>query len=395
MIRALRQTVHKALKRTPVAWLQVSHNPIKLAIGVAGVSFSNILMFFQLGLLDSIYNSQCEPIRRMQGELMMVSAGYSNLGSLQLFDRSRLYQALGVEGVEGVSPLHIARGTWITPGTGEKFDIFVYGVSLSRPSLSLPELEADPSRLQPLRNALFDRNSKEQYGPIAKELKTRPYVNVEVNQKQLRIIDTFSLGATFAADANMVVSDNTYFLIFSDKNPSQIEVGLIQLQPGVDPRAVQRALQPLMPKDVKVVTRDELATLEVNYWKKNSAVGFIFTLGVVVGFVVGSIIVYQILFTDVMNSLPQYATLKAMGYTDGYVISIVIQQSAILAVVGFLPGFLASAALYALLANITKLAVFMTVTRALQVLLLTFVMCVGSGTLATRKLVQLDPADVY
>jgi putative ABC transport system permease protein len=352
-------------------------------------------MFFQLGLLDSIYNSQCEPIRRMQGELMMVSAGYSNLGSLQLFDRSRLYQALGVEGVEGVSPLHIARGTWITPGTREMFDIFVYGVSLSRPSLALPELEENPSRLQPLRNALFDRNSKEQYGPLAKELKSKPYVNVEVNQKQLRIIDTFSLGATFAADANLVVSDNTFFLIFSDKNPSQIEVGLIQLEPGVDPLAVQRALQPLMPKDVKVVTRDELAAMEVRYWKKNSAVGFIFTLGVVVGFVVGSIIVYQILFSDVMNSLPQYATLKAMGYTDGYVISIVIQQSAILAVVGFIPGFLASAALYAVLANITKLAVLMTLTRALQVLLLTFVMCVGSGCLATRKLVQLDPADVY
>ncbi|MBM5815981.1 MAG: FtsX-like permease family protein [Cyanobacteria bacterium K_Offshore_surface_m2_239] len=395
MIRALRQTLHKALRRTPVAWLQVSHNPIKLAIGVAGVSFSNILMFFQLGLLDSIYNSQCEPIRRMRGELMMVSAGYSNLGSLQVFDRSRLYQALGVEGVEGVSPLHIARGTWITPGTREMFDIFVYGVSLSRPSLAFPELEENPSRLQPLRNALFDRNSKEQYGPIAKELTTKPYVNVEVNQKQLRIIDTFSLGATFAADANLIVSDNTYFLIFEDKNPSEIEVGLIQLKPGADRLAVQRTLQPLMPKDVKVVTRNELAVLEMNYWKKNSAVGFIFTLGVVVGFVVGSIIVYQILFTDVMNSLPQYATLKAMGYTDGYVISIVIQQSAILAVVGFIPGFLASAALYAVLANITKLAVLMTVTRALQVLLLTFVMCVGSGSLATRKLVQLDPADVY
>jgi putative ABC transport system permease protein len=395
MITALRKALHKAFRRTPVAWLQVSHNPVKLAIGVAGVSFSNILMFFQLGLLDSIYNSQCEPIRRMQGELMMVSAGYSNLGSLQLFDRSRLYQALGVEGVEGVSPLHIARGTWITPGTREMFDIFVYGVSLSRPSLALPELEENPSRLQPLRNALFDRNSKEQYGPLAKELKSKPYVNVEVNQKQLRIIDTFSLGATFAADANLVVSDNTFFLIFSDKNPSQIEVGLIQLEPGVDPLSVQRALQPLMPKDVKVVTRDELAAMEVRYWKKNSAVGFIFTLGVVVGFVVGSIIVYQILFSDVMNSLPQYATLKAMGYTDGYVISIVIQQSAILAVVGFIPGFLASAALYAVLANITKLAVLMTLTRALQVLLLTFVMCVGSGCLATRKLVQLDPADVY
>ena len=123
--------------------------------------------------------------------------------------------------------------------------------------------------------------------------------------------------------------------------------------------------------------------------------GFIFSLGVLVGFIVGSIIVYQILFGDVMNSLPQYATLKAMGYRDSYVISIVIQQSAILALVGFIPGLLLSMGLYSLLATVTKLTVLMTTTRALQVLALTFVMCVGSGTLATRKLVQLDPADVF
>jgi putative ABC transport system permease protein len=172
-------------------------------------------------------------------------------------------------------------------------------------------------------------------------------------------------------------------------------MGLIQLSPGSDPAAVQRALQPLMTKDVKVLTRTELSNLELNYWKRNSSVGFIFSLGVLVGFVVGSIIVYQILFGDVMNSLPQYATLKAMGYTDRYVITVVIQQSAILAFVGFIPGVLTSMGLYWLLATVTKLSVFMTTTRALQVLLLTFVMCVGSGALATRKLVQLDPADVF
>jgi putative ABC transport system permease protein len=391
MISALR----KALKRTPLAWLQVSHNPVKLAIGLAGVSFSNLLMFFQLGLLDSIYNSQRKPIERLRADLVMVSAGYSNMGSLQVFDRSRLYQALGVEGVEGVSPLHISRATWITPETRKSFDIYVYGVNLNRPSLAFPELEGKLSRLQPLRNALFDRSSKKQYGPIASELKSNGLVNVEVNQKQLRIIDTFSLGSTFAADANLIVGDNTFYFLFPEKNPNKIEMGLIQLKPGSDPLAVQRALQPLMTKDVKVLTRTELSKLELNYWKRNSSVGFIFSLGVLVGFVVGSIIVYQILFGDVMNSLPQYATLKAMGYTDRYVIAVVIQQSAILAFVGFIPGVLTSIGLYWLLATVTKLSVFMTTTRALQVLLLTFVMCVGSGALATRKLVQLDPADVF
>ncbi|MEB3194360.1 MAG: ABC transporter permease DevC [Cyanobacteriota bacterium] len=387
--------LRKAFRRTPLAWLQVSHNPVKLAIGLAGVSFSNLLMFFQLGLLDSIYNSQRKPIERLQADLVMVSAGYSNMGSLQVFDRSRLYQALGVEGVDGVSPLHISRATWITPETRKSFDVYVYGVNLSRPSLAFPELEGQLSRLQPLRNALFDRNSKKQYGAIASELKNKGLVNVEVNQKQLRIIDTFSLGSTFAADANLIVGDNTFYFLFPDKNPNKIEMGLIQLKPGSDPAAVQRALQPLMSKDVKVLTRPELSNLELNYWKRNSSVGFIFSLGVLVGFVVGSIIVYQILFGDVMNSLPQYATLKAMGYTDRYVITVVIQQSAILAFVGFIPGVLTSMGLYWLLATVTKLSVFMTTTRALQVLLLTFVMCVGSGALATRKLVQLDPADVF
>jgi len=144
-----------------------------------------------------------------------------------------------------------------------------------------------------------------------------------------------------------------------------------------------------------VLTKQELADKEVNYWKLNSSVGFIFSIGVLVGFVVGSIIVYQILYGDVMDSLPQYATLKAMGYRDPFVIAIVIQQSAILAVVGFIPGVLLSCGLYALLASVTKLTVLMTLNRALLVLILTFVMCVGSGTLATRKLVQLDPADVF
>ena len=385
----------KLLKRTPVAWLQVTNNPVKLLIGLAGVSFSNLLMFFQLGLLDSLYNSQRKPIERMDADLVMVSKKYSNMGSLQEFQRSRLYQALGVEGVQYVSPLRIARGTWITPSTRKSFDVYVFGANLAYPSLTFPEVEANASRLRLLGNALFDRNSKKQYGQVAEGVERDGTFALEINNKQIKVIDLFTMGATFAAEANLIVSDSTFLYLFPKADPAKIQVGLIRLSPGASPAAVKAAIDPLLGNDVQVLTRQGLSELELEYWKRNASVGFIFSLGVLVGFVVGSIIVYQILFTDVMNSLPQYATLKAMGYTDGYVIAIVIQQSAILAVVGFIPGFLASAALYALLANITKLAVFMTVTRALQVLLLTFVMCVGSGSLATRKLVQLDPADVY
>jgi len=353
-------------------------------------------MFFQLGLLDSLYNSARQPIDRLRADLVMVSDKYSNLGSLQDFPRSRLYQVLGVDGVEAVSPLRVGRGTWVTPASKQSFDIYVYGVNLAQPSLSFPEIAANSSRLQVLGNALFDRNSKQQYGDVVGSLERGEAFSVEVNKRRLQIIDTFRMGATFAADANLITAENTFLNLFAKADPTTIQIGLIRLKPGVSAQQVKAAMAPLLSSGrVIVLTREELAQREMNYWKRNSSVGFIFSLGVLVGFVVGSIIVYQILYGDVMNSLPQYATLKAMGYRDPFVIGIVIQQSAILAVVGFIPGVLISCGLYALLAHVTKLTVLMTLNRALLVLGLTFVMCVGSGSLATRKLVQLDPADVF
>jgi putative ABC transport system permease protein len=391
----MRFNLYKIFKQTPVAWLQVTNNPVKLSIALAGIGFSNLLIFFQLGLMDSIYNSQRKPIEKLSAELVMVSSGYSNLGSLQEFDRTRLYQALGVRGVDAVTPLRIARGTWITPETRQKFDIFIYGIDLDRQSLDFPELKNNLAAIQPLGTALFDRNAKKQYGNVSLALRKNKFMNVEVNNKTLKIIDTFSLGATFSADANLITSDATFQYLFPNQDSRKIQLGLIHIKPGVSAASIQQTIQPLMAHNVRVLTRGQLAELELSYWKKNSSVGFIFSLGVLVGFVVGSIIVYQILFGDVMNSLPQYATLKAMGYKDKYVIGIVIQQSAILAFIGFIPGIILSTGLYALLAGVTKLTIFMTATRAIQVLTLTFIMCVGSGALATRKLIELDPADVF
>jgi putative ABC transport system permease protein len=386
----------KLLQRTPIAWLQLCNNPSKLLIGIAGVSFSNLLMFFQLGLIDSLYASQKKPIERLQADLVMVSSKYSNLGALQNFPRNRLYQVLGVPGVEAVTPLRIGRANWITPASRQAFDIYVYGVNLAQPSLAFAEIDANRSQLQVLGNALFDRNSKKQYGDILSNLgKGRPFA-VEVNSKSIRIIDTFSLGATFAAEANLITSESTFLNLFPGIEANQLQLGLIRLKPGASAAAAQAAMANIHGGDqVIVLSKKELAERELNYWKRNSSVGFIFSLGVLVGFVVGSIIVYQILYGDISNSLPQYATLKAMGYRDPFVIGIVIQQSAILAFVGFIPGLLFSCGLYALLASVTKLSVLMTLNRALLVLALTFVMCVGSGSLATRKLVQLDPADVF
>jgi putative ABC transport system permease protein len=383
------------LKRTPIAWAQVTHQPVKLLVALAGICFSNILMFFQLGLMDSLYNSQTKPIELLCADMVMVSSKYVNMVALINFNRNRLYQVLGVDGVDYVTPLRLGRSKWRNPDTRKTYDIFVFGINPAHQSLAIPEIEQSQARLTQLRTALFDRNSKPEYGNVAQAIEKNGEFLTESQNRELKIIDTFALGATFAADSNLIVSSETFLYLFPDIKPNQIQMGLIKLKDGANPEQVKATMQAFLSSDVQVLTKKEYSNLELRYWEVNSSIGFIFGLGILVGFMVGAIIVYQILYAEVTNSLAQYATLKAMGYTDGFVISIVIHQSAILAFIGFFPGVALSMWLYNILAEATKLSIYMTFEQAILVLVLTFIMCVGSGTLATRRLMSLDPADVF
>ena len=113
------------------------------------------------------------------------------------------------------------------------------------------------------------------------------------------------------------------------------------------------------------------------------------------GFMVGVIIVYQVLSTDVNSHIKEYATFKAMGYNNLYLLGVVFEEAIILAVLGFIPGAIAPLGLYHLTRNATNLPLYMTVARALTVLTLTMIMCVISGAIATRKLQSADPADMF
>ena len=118
-------------------------------------------------------------------------------------------------------------------------------------------------------------------------------------------------------------------------------------------------------------------------------------LGAVMGFVVGAIIVYQILFADVSEHLHEYATLRAIGYSNRFLAGIVLQQAVILAALGFLPGVLIANWLYGNASEATSLPIHLTTDRTIAVFALTMIMCSLSGLLAIRRLRHLDPAEVF
>jgi putative ABC transport system permease protein len=242
---------------------------------------------------------------------------------------------------------------------------------------------------------LFDERSRAEFGPVAQWFRQGKLVESEVAGQRLRVAGLVQLGPSFGADGNMITSRETYVSLLPASPHGSIELGLIRLRPDVDPLQVAARLKKQLPQDVSIFTKEQFIEFEKNYWRSSTAIGFIFTLGAAMGFVVGCVIVYQILYGDVSDHLPEYATLMAMGYKLTDLLGVVAREGLMLALIGYLPAYAAGEGLYALIRNSTKLPVGMEPQRALLVFSMILVMCMGSALLAMRKLADADPAEIF
>jgi putative ABC transport system permease protein len=382
-------------RRIPLAWLQLMREKIRLLVALAGITFACILMFMQLGFQDSLLESAIRFHVALKGEIFLVSPQSNALIAMNTFSQRRLYQALGFEGVRAVSPVYLSFALWKNPETRRTRSIFVVGVDPSADLVDLPGLT--PDELEEIKKAdvvLFDRRSRSEFGPIAQWFEAGQEVVTEVGNRRVRVGGLFEMGATFGADGTILTSDLNFLRIFPQREPGLVDIGVVQLQPGVDPKPLLEQMRALLPEDVRVLSRAEFIDMERSYWEEGTAIGFIFGLGVAMGFIVGIVIVYQILYTDVSDHLAEYATLKAMGYTDTYLLGVVLQEALLLAVLGYIPAFALAVLLYDLTANATLLPIAMTFNRAMLVLGLTVSMCFISGAIAVRRLRAADPADI-
>ena len=383
------------LQKTPLAWLQVKREKTRLMVAIAGIAFADMLIFIQMGFEGALYDAAIQPHRNLQADLVLTNPQMQTLFSVKDFPRQRLYQTLAHSDVASVSGVYIATGQWKNPETRLERAILVWGIDPTEPSFNFPEVNQNLHQIQPLNQVLFDQAGRPEYGFTADAYKETGQFSSELNGIRVDVAGAFTNGASFAADGNVITSNSTFLRLFSDQSADQIEVGLVQLKPGADVEKVQRELSAVLPNDVLIGSPEEFAQIERDYWANSTGIGFIFGLGVGVGFIVGIVIVYQILYSDVSEHLPEYATLKAMGYTDRYLLSVLIQESLLLAVLGYIPSIVLAFGLYQLAFAATMLPIAMTTRRAITVLILTIAMCSVSGAIAMRKLRTADPADIF
>lgn len=382
-------------RRIPFAWGQLTHQPLRLLAAIAGIAFSAILMFVQLGFKDALLLSAGVQINRMNGDLALISPQYEYMVASKVFPQRRLYQTLTVDGVESVNSVYCALAPWRNPWTRRESMIFMVGF---KPIPGVVDLGSANDLLGQLRvgdNVLFDSLSRPEFGPVAKELAANRHVTAEIGGHHVEVVGTFSQGTSFGADGTVIMSDRNYFRILPYQNPQAVNIGLIKLKPGYDPETVRAKIAQLLPDDVLVLTHNGLVDRERLHWETVTPIGFIINSGVILGLVVGCIIVYQILYTDVTDHLGEYATLKAMGYHNRALSAIVIEESAILSLFGFFPGVGLSMLVYSIAGHATMLPIKMTFLRFVVVYLLTAAMCMISGSLAMRKLRSADPAEIF
>jgi putative ABC transport system permease protein len=378
------------------AWLQLTHERLKLLAAVFGITFAVILVFMQLGLRAALFDSSVRVHQGMDYDLVMLSPRTIFLARTESFPRSRLYQVAGLDEVESVSPVYVFLARFFYDRTPETHRmILVLGIDPNDDNFRLRGVSEYLSRLKHPDSVIIDRYSRAEFTPVIEDFQQGIPVRLQLNERTTEVIGLYELGTSFGIDASVLTTDLNFLRIFPSRWPGNIELGLIRLASGSEPSAVQRQIREFLPNDVLLLTRDEFVQREVDYWSGSTPIGYVFTLGAVIGTIVGLIIVYQILFSDVQSHLAEYATLKAMGYTGAFLKGLVIRESFYLSVLGFLPALGLSILLYDQAAQATQLPMEMTVERGVVVFVVTVMMCAFSGLLAIRKLDNLDPAEVF
>lgn len=384
-------------KKKPLflSWLQLHKERARLLVAIAGISFADVLMFLQMGFRGALFSSAVEFHHSLNGELVLMSSRSRSLISLDRFTERRLYQAAGVTGVASVSPIYLNTIQWRNPDNKEIWDIYAIGINPEHQVLNIPGVEANRKQLRQPDTALFNLGSRKEFGPIAQQFQAGEIITTEINERQVQIQGLFKLSPTFGINAYLVTSDINFLRMATFRQGGLIDLGVIKLQPGVDIQAVLAEMRSRLPSDVKVMTRDDYAKAEVAFWNASTPVGYTFDLGVVIAFIVGAVIVYQILYSDVTDHLPEYATLKAMGFRDRYLLMVVFQEALILAVMGFVPGTAIALGIYRITNVATMLPMAMDLGRIVFVLILTAIMSLVSAAMAVRKLQTADPADIF
>lgn len=387
--------------RTNLALLNILSNLPKTVLSIAGIGVAIVLIFMQLGFRGAVEDTATNIYGKLDFDILIRSPDYLHFIDSGTIEQRLLDEIAGLDGVQDVKSLRVAVANWRTE-RGEMQGILLLGVDPDQSPFHDQDIDRHFNLLNSADTLLIDRKSHREFGPLNRRKFDSADVgrSFEVADRQMNIVGLFSMGAGLAANGAAIVSETTFERLVPQQTVQQVSFGLVQLQDGVDAEVISQTIRGRFQRSttdqtVGVLTREEVIRLELKRWIGETPIGFIFTLGVMIALLVGAAIVYMVLGNDVAYRLNEYATLRAMGYSNLYLSAMVLKQSAYLALFSFVPALMLSLGLYWVTSVVANIAMEMNFLRVGSVFVLTVVMCGLSGALALKKLWQAAPADLF
>lgn len=364
-------------------------------MALCGVAAAVTLVFMQLGFMNMIFDTTVMVHRLLRADLVLVSPSFRDMMSTGTIARRRVVQALGVEGVADAEALYTATRDWVKPD-GERGTLLLLATRPDFDAFTDPVITAQQHLLAQPGSILLDAGARGDYRAVLAGLARGEDWRTEMGGRAITVVAQFRLGSSFGNEGVLIASDETLQALALNRAAAAPNIGLVRLAPGADLRATQAAIAAMLdPADTRVLTHAEFIQHTRGYMVRNSPIAVVFGFGLVVGLVVGAMVVTQILTADVQEHMGEYATFKAMGFSNRRILAIVYEQSLLLAALGFPVGLLCALGLYELIRVAVAMPITMPLSRVAIVFGATFAMCALAGTLATRRARRVDPADVF
>ena len=400
----------------------------RFLVAQAGIMFAVSLVTIQVGILRGFTRSTALLIDRSTADLWVASKDLVHLELTSPIAAEKVVQAQKVSGVERAEALMIRSSVWRS-NSGIITPIRIFGFDPN--SRLFAGWEASQGKLDAVKEpfkVVVDRASLKNLGQtqIGEQGKigTLPAQIVGLSQDTQSIVSSLFIftsleNANAYATAGLntsvnctrqtqgdLVCTNSFENAPIDGKPAAlapprnlsisdpISYVLIRANPGQDLQQLKQRLESALP-DTRAYTQAELAEQTRVYWSERTGVGFILTLGATVGFVVGMVIVGQILYSSVADHLREFGTLKAMGASNWVIYSVILEQAMWMAVLGYIPSMVLCLGLGAWTQTAKGIMILITPATAGGILILTVVMCVGSALFAVQKVTRVDPAIVF
>jgi putative ABC transport system permease protein len=402
----------------------VVHGGRRTLAALSGLAFSLTMVLLQLGFLEAVKITAVNNFAQLNFDLVLLSPRYEQFYATGAFPKQRLSQARQVDGVVSAAPLQATFNLWrcppypperavqesvgleaASPGPLQRWlwgarvprplqrrQLYVLGIDLDRDPFREPvrtRIEQAKPLLRLRNRVLMNEQSHPDFGW---QLRDR-YNDWELGNQAVTIVGGFPMLRGFAADSTLICSDLN-FAALCGIPPDLVSFGLLEVRQGTVAEAQQK-LRAALPADVEVYRRDEILAREQDHWVNQTSTGQLFTFGVLVAMIVAAVVVYQVLSGDVREHLPEYATLKAMGYSQLSLSLVVVGQSLIYMLTAYVVAVLIGILVYWATQELAGIPMRLTAENLGITLVLAIVVGLLCGLLSLTKLRAAQPAELF